>query len=192
MSDQSITPCECQPTAFPFACPRHGCRKTAHWHNLCRTRSDYFELWEQSRGPGQSLPDAAGGGYGTAPGIAAQAWNLATSIAAFIADGCHTVDEAEHARRLAVCDVCDQRRDNVCLACGCILALKARGRAMQCPLGKWAALEAASCRSPRAPAFESFNPQASTAVFNPEPPPATGPPEVNQPSPPPESTGHTT
>ena len=172
MSDQPGAPCDCRPTAFPFACSRHHCRKTGHWHELCRTRSDYFELWEQGHGPGQPLPGDAAAGNGTPPSIATQAWNLATSIASFMADGCHTVDESEYARRLAVCDTCDRRRDNMCLACGCNLAFKARGRAMLCPLGKWAAVEAASCRSPRAPAFESFNPQVSTA--------AAGPPQTNQ------------
>ncbi len=49
------TPCECQEPGF---CPRHRCEKTAHWHHLCRTRSDYFQLWEDARGPGQA-PAAA-------------------------------------------------------------------------------------------------------------------------------------
>lgn len=44
------TDCEC---TEPGWCPRHGCRKSAHWQRLCRTQADYFRLWEQGRGPGQ-------------------------------------------------------------------------------------------------------------------------------------------
>lgn len=73
-----------------------------------------------------------------APGLVAQAWNLAASVAAFVADGCRTVEATEYARRLKICDGCDRRTGNRCLACGCNLSIKAAGRAMRCPLGKWA------------------------------------------------------
>lgn len=42
--------CEC---SGPGHCPRHRCTKTQHWWELCRTRADYFRLWELGRGPGQ-------------------------------------------------------------------------------------------------------------------------------------------
>lgn len=71
------------------------------------------------------------------PPLHRQAWNLARSLADFVADGCTTVSDEEYRQRLEVCDTCDQRRGNRCLKCGCRLALKARGRAFQCPLGKW-------------------------------------------------------
>ena len=71
------------------------------------------------------------------PSLAGQAWNLATSLAAFAADGCRTVDRAEYERRLAICDACDKRVGNRCSQCGCSLAIKARGRAFECPLGRW-------------------------------------------------------
>jgi hypothetical protein len=45
-----MTGCECEQ---PGWCPRHQCEKTEHWHMLCRTQRDYFQLWEQGRGPGQ-------------------------------------------------------------------------------------------------------------------------------------------
>lgn len=61
-----MTGCECSPTAFPFACARHGgCEKTEHWHNLCRRRTDYHGLWESGDGPclnepGDPLPFTLG------------------------------------------------------------------------------------------------------------------------------------
>lgn len=71
------------------------------------------------------------------PPLRRQAWNLAASLAAFVADGCRTVDAEEYERRLKVCDTCEHRRANRCLKCGCRLAWKARGRAFRCPIGKW-------------------------------------------------------
>jgi hypothetical protein len=71
------------------------------------------------------------------PPLPRQAWNLARSLADFVADGCRTVTPDEYRRRLEICDACDHRRANRCLKCGCRLSLKARGRAFQCPEGKW-------------------------------------------------------
>ena len=71
------------------------------------------------------------------PSLARQAWNLAQSLADFVADGCHLVSAEQYRRRLEICDACRDRRDNRCLKCGCRLSLKARGRAFQCPLAKW-------------------------------------------------------
>lgn len=48
------TPCVCPAAGF---CERHGVDKPAHWHELCRTRKEYFEMWEAGKGPGQeSVP----------------------------------------------------------------------------------------------------------------------------------------
>jgi hypothetical protein len=74
------------------------------------------------------------------PPLWLQAWSLAGSLAAFLADGCRTVPQAEYEERLALCDACDRRRGVRCTACNCILPLKARGRAMLCPLDKWRVL----------------------------------------------------
>ena len=63
-------------------------------------------------------------------------------LADFVADGLKTVSKQEYEARLKICDACDQRRGNRCLVCGCRLSLKARGRAFQCPLGKWPAVDA--------------------------------------------------
>jgi hypothetical protein len=58
------TPCECSGPGF---CPRHHCEKTPHWHYLCQTRADYFQLWEEGRGPGQNLPGPASAAAPPAP-----------------------------------------------------------------------------------------------------------------------------
>lgn len=56
------TACQCegpQDGAITFACARHGIEKTAHWHSLCKNRPDYFQAWEEGRGPGQITADNA-------------------------------------------------------------------------------------------------------------------------------------
>ena len=63
--------CHCEPSGYPFYCERHKVKKTAHWVRLCQTRPDYFQAWEEGRGPGQThapLPKAESprrGGPGT-------------------------------------------------------------------------------------------------------------------------------
>jgi hypothetical protein len=50
------TSCECSGPGF---CQRHQCNKPAHFYNLCKNRVEYFEKWEQGKGPGQvKLPTA--------------------------------------------------------------------------------------------------------------------------------------
>ena len=75
------------------------------------------------------------------PSLARQAWNLARSLADFVADGCKTVTREQYQARLEICDSCDHRRNNRCMKCGCRLSLKAQGRAFKCPAGKWPAVE---------------------------------------------------
>jgi hypothetical protein len=140
MTEALLQPrCECRPERFPFRCMRHDCLKTEHWHDLCRTRDDYFALWERGAGPGQVVPPpAAPPAVGAAPPtVWVQAWNVAQALGAFVADGCRTLTAAEYAARLAVCDTCDRRHEDQCLECGCTLSLKARGRVFACPLNKW-------------------------------------------------------
>lgn len=78
---------------------------------------------------------------GHPPSLARQAWNLARSLADFVADGCKTVTAEQYQSRLEICDGCDHRRSNRCMKCGCRLSLKAQGRAFKCPAGKWPAVE---------------------------------------------------
>ena len=77
------------------------------------------------------------GRAGQRPRLLRQAWNVTQAMAAFVADGCRTLDEDAYRQRLEVCEGCGQRQGNQCVSCGCRLTLKARGRAFQCPLGKW-------------------------------------------------------
>ena len=71
------------------------------------------------------------------PSLVTQAWNLAASLAAFVADGCRTVTKDEYERRLGICDRCEHRDGSRCMKCGCYLPAKVRGRAWGCPIGKW-------------------------------------------------------
>jgi hypothetical protein len=73
------------------------------------------------------------------PSLASRAWNLAAAVAAFVADGCQTVERETYEQRLRTCDTCDQRQEDFCLKCGCYLPIKAKWRLTQCPLGKWPA-----------------------------------------------------
>lgn len=75
------------------------------------------------------------------PRMVRQAWNLAQAMSAFVADGFKTLSEDQYRVRLETCDACDRREGSRCTECGCYLRLKARGRAFDCPLGKWPAIE---------------------------------------------------
>lgn len=129
--------CQCQPESFPFECSRHGCLKTEHWWELCQTRADYFRLWEEGRGPGQSRPDE--------PGLLRKAANYGKAVAKHVATGRKIVNEEMYQERLEICRGCpslDQEK-MVCRekTCGCFVETKARWASQQCPLGKWLPVE---------------------------------------------------
>jgi hypothetical protein len=71
------------------------------------------------------------------PPLATQAANFIHSVVAFAGDGCALVDDAEYRRRLTACHACDRRAGRRCTECGCWIGVKARGRAFECPLGRW-------------------------------------------------------
>jgi hypothetical protein len=71
------------------------------------------------------------------PSVAEQLWNLTKSLVSFVSDGCTLVSAEQYAERLNVCDTCEFRENRRCLKCGCAIDWKARGRAFQCPVGKW-------------------------------------------------------
>ena len=73
----------------------------------------------------------------TMPPLAAQAASFLGAAVAFVGDGCALVDDAEHRRRLDVCRLCNRSAGRRCTACGCFIAVKARGRAFTCPIGSW-------------------------------------------------------
>lgn len=74
---------------------------------------------------------------GCGKGLASMAWDLTKSLAAFVSDGMKLVDAEEYRRRLSECDACPHRTGQRCGLCGCFVALKAKGRAWQCPDGRW-------------------------------------------------------
>lgn len=136
-----MTGCVCDKPGF---CERHHVMKGPHWHHLCQTSEKQWKRWEAGVGFGQAIAEknAAATARNCAkkfPSVARRAWNLATSLASFAADGFQLVDKDEYERRLSICDACGMRKGNSCAACGCSLALKAKGRAFQCPLGWWKA-----------------------------------------------------
>lgn len=86
------------------------------------------------------------------PHLLSRVWNLSRSLKAFVDDGFTTVDKAQYARRMALCNACDQRWNDDCKICGCRLSWKARGRAFACPLGKWLAVVSDAPNEPEEPA----------------------------------------
>lgn len=132
--------CECHPDQFPFACQRHQCHKTAHWHTLCQTRADYFRLWEEGRGPGQYRPSE--------PGLLQKGINLAGAVVRHVANGGRLVSDEVYGSRLATCRACaslDVER-MVCRepSCGCYVEKKARWASEECPRQRWLCAEAGS------------------------------------------------
>lgn len=134
------------PIANGGFCERHAVEKRAHWVELCRReKDDYWRAWEAGRGPGQRRM----------PSLFRQAWNVAQAILAFV-DNPGFVDAETYRRRLEVCEQClppeGYRINRKCSHCGCIIAVKAAGKAWACPAGKFPALEKASpcgCHGPR-------------------------------------------
>jgi len=45
-------PCQC---TGPGWCKRHGVKKSEHWVHLCQTNDNYWQAWEDGRGPGQRV-----------------------------------------------------------------------------------------------------------------------------------------
>lgn len=74
---------------------------------------------------------------GRFPSLFRQAWNFTKAVGRFVSDGMRTVSKEEYENRLRICDKCEYRRGNRCLKCGCGLQIKAKGRAFDCPIGKW-------------------------------------------------------
>ncbi|REJ91916.1 MAG: hypothetical protein DWQ34_13885 [Planctomycetota bacterium] len=116
-------------------CQRHGCRKTEHWHNLCRKHAGYFRMWEEGRGPGQQV--------GQPPGWLRRAWNFCRAVVRHVRNWAQYASRRVYRERLAICRACpslDPER-MVCRekTCGCYVERKARWASEECPLGKWRA-----------------------------------------------------
>jgi len=108
-----VTGCECRPTSFPFACPRHGgCIKSAHFWGICQSRPDFFELFESGSGPCLPTLDpvvdvAAPHRNGTHPALPAMAHRNPTCI--------HRLPIIE----VGTCDLCGAGKGNPFEVLGC-------------------------------------------------------------------------
>ena len=126
--------CVCPQAGF---CERHQCLKTEHWHMLCQTRSDYFQLWEEGRGPGQKQPQQQ------EPGLVRKAANFGKAVVKHVANRRQVASNELFAARIAICEECDslnqQRRVCTEKSCGCYIDKKARWQSENCPQGKWLA-----------------------------------------------------
>jgi hypothetical protein len=136
------TNCECLVAGW---CGRHKCRKTEHLWMLCRTRSDYFRLWEEGRGPGQRYSRSE-------PGLARKAVNVWRAVVRYIASRRLRVKRAAYRQRLEICRGCpalDPER-MVCREknCGCNVERKAKWASENCPIGKWPTLENTAGETP--------------------------------------------
>jgi len=54
-----LTPCQCKTGDGSIFCNPHQCTKSPSLQNLCKTRMDYFEMWEKGEGPMQSFTQKA-------------------------------------------------------------------------------------------------------------------------------------
>jgi hypothetical protein len=107
-------------------------------HNQVHTPGNIVDHWIctdcRFQEPGEPEVEADAN---SPPPMTQRAWNLAESLTAFVADGLRLVSRGEYQSRLQICEECTYRTDSTCTKCGCIIALKARGRAFQCPEGLW-------------------------------------------------------
>lgn len=74
------------------------------------------------------------------PSFITMAGNLATALKDFASDGFKMVPKDVFEHRLNICNMCPQRRDNRCAACGCFVEKKASMRVSECPMKKWPAV----------------------------------------------------
>jgi hypothetical protein len=52
-------------------------------------------------------------------------------------DGFKTADEGETNRRLAICESCENYKEERCVLCGCFMKAKAKVLVASCPSAKW-------------------------------------------------------
>ena len=134
--------CDCENSGW---CTRHMVDKGERWHELCKTREDYYNIWEMGKGPGQeNLTEEQKENIKKrireeAPSIIKKAWNFTNALTKFVANSGKRVSKEEYRDRLEECDQCIFRDGEECLhkSCGCLLTLKAQWRTEVCPLGRW-------------------------------------------------------
>lgn len=133
----------------PGWCSRHRCQKNLHWWKLCQRKSqpeyatvtDYFDLWEQGRGPGQSMLDAPDVPSSEGPGVIRTAMNFGKAIVRHTLSGGRKVSDEVYEQRLAICRTCPSCELSTMrcreVSCGCWLSVKGRWASEECPLGRW-------------------------------------------------------
>lgn len=142
-----MTKCECKMAGY---CTRHKVEKSDELVRLCQTSQFYFDLWENCKGPGQSLvmcdktiphvelmpkfPETQ-----TLSPLTEQVKNLANDVIAHAKNKFGKSTEEERARRLSICDSCEYliKESKRCSACGCHVEIKSKWESSQCPLKKW-------------------------------------------------------
>ena len=146
---KKITQCSCpQSNEFIF-CERHNMEKSPHLVSLCKNREDYFQAWENDRGPGSELNQVekstvaknkkCGGCSKNKTPTLEKAKSFAGSLSQFVVSGFKMVDESIKNARLEICNSCDRmnKENATCLECGCYLNIKTGWATEKCPLGKW-------------------------------------------------------
>lgn len=132
----SHTGCTCK---TPGYCERHGCVKTEAWWKLCQTREDYFQLWEEGRGPGQKAkPKNKRPRKRCAEKKPRRAKNPAVEYVETTAG----IYEA----RMAICRKCEfwyggKRCKKLDLGCARTHRKAVVGKNGKCPVGKWDAID---------------------------------------------------
>lgn len=127
-----MTLCNCRQPGY---CRRHGLRKPEAWWKLCRTRDDYFQFWEEGRGPGQGHRLRRG------PCSLRRFWNFMWAIWRHVRNRGLRVSREDYRYRLEICGTCASLEPSkrICLehCCGCRVDVKARWTSEACPLRKW-------------------------------------------------------
>jgi hypothetical protein len=71
------------------------------------------------------------------PSKLAMAANLAKAVSTHIVTGSEITSKQDYEDRLSACNLCDQRVDSQCAACGCFVEKKASLQSQNCPLARW-------------------------------------------------------
>jgi hypothetical protein len=86
--------------------------------------------------PGKTQAPPVPEGHQT-PGMLHQVSTAMTAAARFVLSGMKTLPMAEQQARMDVCSGCNWKRDDQCLACGCVLSIKSWLPGEFCPHGLW-------------------------------------------------------
>lgn len=156
------TGCVCPMAGY---CSRHHINKNAHFHKLCQTRQDYFEMYEACAGPGQEFTSCDGSDpEPMIPTITPETecpsckkqeenkiqpenkkpslWDMAKSFTKasveHVKSGMQHVSDEIHQERMNTCLACEHYNPRgTCNKCGCYLPVKTKWLANSCPVGKW-------------------------------------------------------